>query len=221
MNKQPLVDYQTQSKNYSVGGLELEIISIENLDHAIDQICELLDPNDPLSEDLSPYFGTVWDSSIGLINYLESINYYPLNRNHIEIGCGLALPSFWITKKQGQVLATDSHPDVSWFLKQNQNNNEIFFNFQKWNWRTDYWTEEKADVIIGSDILYESRHPKDVILSLKNMLNQNGRIFLSDPGRGYLQIFHDELLANGFKGTTHIVSGITQDIFVLDFHLRD
>ena len=221
MSKKTIIPYQTRLKSFSVGGLELEILTIENLDRAIDQICELLDPNDPLSEDLSPYFGLVWDSAVGLITYLNEISYHPLNRKHVEIGCGLALPSFWIAKKNGEILATDSHPDVQWFLEKKQEQNEIFFPFVNWNWRTEFWSEKKADVIIGSDILYESRHPKDVILSLKSMLNKGGRLFLSDPGRGYLQTFHDELLLNGFKGTTHIVQGLTQEIFVLDFHLRD
>lgn len=216
-NLSPMIPYETEIRTFETKNLKWSVHTIKDLDCAIDQICQLLDPQDPLSEDLSPYFGIIWDSSIGLINYLEEIEYIPLSRKHVEIGAGLALPSFWLASHRADITATDSHPDVHWFCDLNQSMMNIHFPYLAWNWRTDYWPGKEIDVVVGSDILYESRHPNDIINSLKCMMTKNGRLIISDPGRGYLQNFQNSLEKNGFKGKVHIVQGYEKEVFILDY----
>jgi 2-polyprenyl-3-methyl-5-hydroxy-6-metoxy-1,4-benzoquinol methylase len=144
----------------------------------------------------------------------------------------LALPSFIVTKNGGNVIATDFHADVPLFLQINQNENKIEFPYRVMNWRdevertkTDLGT---FDLVIGSDILYESQHPSQVALALIAFLKPGGKIILADPGRAYIQQFVTAMKLLGYKDnmTTQIVHpSLTQknkqrDVFIFEFSLH-
>ena len=221
-------EYQLRTLNVDFKGEHLQFVVLDNLDKTIDELCMALENNgegkDPLSEDYCPYFGVLWPSAKGLCQYLFQHKKEFVGKKVLEIGCGLALPSF-ILKKQGiDVLATDFHRDVPIFLEKNFQLNQIRFPYQALNWRTESEAIGKFDFVIGSDILYEGRHPFEVCRALIHYLKPNGQIILADPGRTYIQKFVTSMNELGFKETllpeSVELDGEKRDIFVFRFQFE-
>lgn len=196
--------------------LDFELISLSDLDENVDILCNHFEVNEDnvdqvLHEDHCPYFGVLWEAGVGLSQYLEKKNYKGLRV--LEIGSGLALPSFVLSRKGNDVLATDFHQDVKNFIDVNQNRNNIFFDYSLMNWRDEIertkYNFGLFDLVIGSDILYESQHSDQVAKALVNLLKPEGTIILSDPGRAYMQQFINAMNDLGKKENKFIekVSG--------------
>lgn len=171
----------------------INFYALNSLDEAIDQICDVLgesNMDDALKEDMCPYFGIPWEAGLGLTKYLlENSNFDLNNKTVLEIGCGLALPSFAATQLGAKTLACDFHDDVETFIKENQKLNDINFAYKKINWRDEDNQIGFFDFVIGSDILYESTHPINVAKSLLRYAKPKATIILSDPGRAYINKF--------------------------------
>jgi predicted nicotinamide N-methyase len=192
--------------------LDLEMVTIRDLDESIDILCEHFgedDQDQSLAEEHCPYFGVMWEAGIGLCQSLT--REMCEGKKILEIGCGLALPSFVATRFGGNVIATDFHADVPLFLEQNQEKNKINFNYQVMNWRNEIERTKTSlglfDLVIGSDILYESQHADQVAEALIAFLKPGGKILLSDPGRAYVQKFISAMQKLGYpeKFTTQKV----------------
>ncbi len=185
---------------------ELDFHTIRDLDESIDILCAHFGEGEEdlsLAEAHCPYFGVMWEAGIGLAQHLSKE--ICQNKKIIEIGCGLALPSFVATRFGAKVLATDFHADVPLLLKMNQNLNEIEFEYQEMNWRDEIKRVKERtgnfDLVIGSDILYESQHPHQVATALISFLSEKGKIILADPGRAYMQRFVTAMNELGYKET--------------------
>ena len=156
--------------------LDFEMTCIRDLDESIDTLCEFFgeeDQDNSLAEEYCPYFGVLWEAGIGLTQHLSKLDLK--KKKILEIGCGLALPSFLVTKMGGNIIATDFHSDVPLFLELNQKNNQIYFPYKVMNWRNEIERIRTDlglfDLVIGSDILYESQHPMQVAEALIAFLN--------------------------------------------------
>lgn len=186
--------------------LDLEMTTIRDLDESIDILCEHFgedDQDQSLAEEHCPYFGVMWEAGIGLSQFLTRDMCE--GKKILEIGCGLALPSFIATRFGGNVIATDFHADVPLFLKLNQKKNKIDFEYQVMNWRNEIERTKNAygqfDLVLGSDILYESQHAMQVAKALIAFLKPGGKIILSDPGRAYVQQFISAMKELGYPET--------------------
>lgn len=202
--------------------LNLKFYGLISLDDSIDKLCDVLgasNKDDALKEDYCPYFGVPWEAGLGLAQFLD--HYELKNKSILEIGAGLSLPSFVATRNGANVVATDFHQDVKTFLEINQNMNQIHFEYKQINWRKESLDLGKFDLIIGSDILYESAHPDHVSKTLISNLKNDGRIILSDPGRAYIQKFVTSMKQIGFEETIKIIKVDTnwtkKEIFVFIF----
>jgi len=71
--------------------------------------------------------------------------------------------------------------------------------------------------VMGSDILYESKHPREVARGLLRFVKPNGTIILSDPGRTYLQQFVDAMKEESQKEELFPVSVEGRENFVFLF----
>lgn len=217
-------DYILKENTIVLGSIKLKIAELDNLDKTIDLLCEALgaeSDKDPLCEDYCPYFGAIWPSSLGLSQYLIRHKDELQGKRILELGSGLSIPSFVATKLGAKILATDYHVDVPYFLKFNQELNQTQFEFMRLNWTLGDSKLEKFDWVIGSDVLYESKHPKDIAKALQGFVKPGGRIVLADPGRTYIQKFITEMNELGFKENlcpeTVNFSGDKKDIFVFEF----
>lgn len=194
--------------------------TIRDLDEAIDQICEAMTPDeklDPFAEDLCPYFGILWSAAEALSLYLNDHPELIKNRTVLELGCGTGYPSLVATHLGGDVLATDFHPSVEEYFFRNAQHSNIICKYQRLNWRDPVMGVGQFDVVMGSDILYESKHPKEVALGLIRFMKPNGIILLSDPGRAYLQAFLGAMKELGFHEEYEIYSAAEKDNFIFKF----
>jgi predicted nicotinamide N-methyase len=214
------VDYRTQITQRKLGNKLYVMETIRNLDEAIDQICEALTPEeqkDPFAEDLCPYFGILWPAAEGLAIYLNEHPEVVKGKTVLELGCGLGLPSIVASHLGGKVLATDFHPDVEEYFRRNCRHSVVQCDYQRLNWREERTDLGLYDLVMGSDVLYESKHPSEVARGLIKFLAPGGTIILSDPGRSYLQQFVTAMNTEGFKDELIPLSIDGKDIFVFRF----
>lgn len=220
--------YTYELKTMSV--MNFEMTTIRDLDKSIDTMCEFFgedDQDNSLNEEYCPYFGVLWEAGIGLTQHLSRVDL--AGKRIIEIGCGLALPSFLATRKGAEVIATDFHDDVPLFLEVNQKKNDVKFKYRIMNWRNEIERTRTDlglfDLVIGSDILYESQHPMQVAKALIAFLKPGGKILLSDPGRAYVQNFITAMNECGYQeklSTQTVAADLTpknvkRDIFIFEF----
>lgn len=194
--------YELKKIKEKLGPVELELECIADLDKAIDALCEGVDEKTAervFVEELCPYFGVVWPAARALSEHIGRMGGWLKDQRVLEVGCGLALPSLVAAKLGAKVLATDFHPEVPVFLNRNQKLNDLHFEYKNLDWRQPNPGIGVFDFVIGSDILYESEHPKDVAKALARYCTPKGHILLSDPGRAYLQSCVDELTKMGFR----------------------
>jgi predicted nicotinamide N-methyase len=225
LDRMTFMEYKKSIFDVRVGALELKIETFTDLDQTIDDLCASLPKElalDPLTEDLCPYFGVVWPAAIGLSKHLLRIKDELNQKEILEIGCGLGSPSFVAKKYGANITASDFHQDVEPFLKINQSLNDLHFPYIRMNWRDSSTEGKKYDIVIGSDILYESRHPHEVAQALLKFVKPGGKIILADPGRSYLQNFVTSMNQLGYTEDLEAISApdknSIRDIYILTFH---
>lgn len=214
------VQYKTKTQICFLGNKNYVLESIVNLDDAIDDLCAALtcsEQKDPFAEDLCPYFGILWPASIALATYLSEHPELVKNQSVLELGCGLGLPSLVAAHQGANVLATDYHPDVEEYFLRNTRHSSVRCEYKRLNWRDDLTENRTFDIVMGSDVLYESKHAREVALGLIRFLNPKGKILLSDPGRAYLQQFVTAMRTEGFKDELIPVKIEDKEIFVFLF----
>jgi len=158
------VNYRTQIEQRKLGDKLYVLETIRNLDEAIDQICEELsqeEQNDPFAEDLCPYFGVLWPAAEALAQFLNDKSPLVKNKTVLELGCGLGFPSLVASHLGAKVLATDFHPDVEEYFQRNCRHSMVQCDYQRLNWREDRSEIGLFDVVMGSDVLYESNAPRE------------------------------------------------------------
>lgn len=196
------VKYYTHIKQRRLGDKLFVMETIRDLDEAIDQICEAMSPEeqcDPFAEDLCPYFGILWPAAEALAIYLSENPQIIKGKSILELGCGLGYPSLVATHLGANVLASDFHPDVEEYFQRNCRHSNIICNYLRLNWREDTQEIGRFDLVMGSDVLYESQHPHEVARGLLRFLKPGGKVLLSDPGRSYLQQFINAMKDLGFR----------------------
>jgi predicted nicotinamide N-methyase len=233
LNTSSLLQYETQQIDLQIGQEKFKIECVQDLNKTIDDLFAIFEKqgNPDLLEELCPYFGVIWPSARGLALHLATLHPIKFQDLRIlEVGCGLALPSLYCARKGAHVVATDFHPEVPRFLEKNIALNGIkTLQFQRLNWAEEITAavpnHAKFDWVIGSDVLYESQHPKPVARALASQIRPDGKIMLADPARPYLQPFADEMRELGFREETTVIRVPAEpgapvdhrDIFVLSF----
>jgi predicted nicotinamide N-methyase len=123
-----------------------------------------------------------------------------LGKDVLELGCGLGFPAMVASHLGGRVLATDFHPDVEFYFQRNCRHSSQQIAYRRFNWREGAEDVGLFDVVMGSDILYESKHAHEVVEGLTRFLRPGGVILLADPGRAYLGKFLEGMKSAGFEG---------------------
>lgn len=196
------LNYDLKRHTEILGNVSIEIETIADLDKAIDKLCEGVDEKSAEAvfvQDLCPYFGVIWPAARAMSEHLARMGGWLQGKTVLEAGCGMALPSLVAAKLGAKVTATDFHPDVPKFLARNLEINGLKIDYREMDWRQDNSELGTFDFIIGSDILYEASHPKDVARALAAHCRQGSHVILSDPGRVYLQSCVDAILKAGFR----------------------
>lgn len=149
-----------------------------------------------------PLFGILWAS--GQVLAHRMLDFDIADKRILEVGCGIALASHLLNNRHADITATDYHPEAGNFLNENVKlNHSEHIPFVRTGWADEKSSLGEFDVIIGSDLLYESEH----VDLLANFLQQHAaaqcEIIIVDPGRGHHARFSKKMESMGFVHTQH------------------
>ncbi|MYM64878.1 methyltransferase [Pseudomaricurvus sp. HS19] len=130
-----------------------------------------------------PIFGVIWPSSLVLANCM--LDHATEGKRILEVGCGMALSSLMLNKQQRDITATDNHPEVGTFLARNTSlNGDDPIAYERTDWSDDDDSLGLFDLIIGSDLLYEDQHIRQLADFIDNHAQPTCEVIVVDPGRG-------------------------------------
>jgi predicted nicotinamide N-methyase len=168
---------------FVLGGVDLEIERPRSVEHLIDE--EVFDRDD----EFIPYWADVWAAGVELA---EAVSVRSLRgASVIELGCGLALPSFAAALAGGRVVATDWAVAALALVEENAARNGLTVETAVCDWRSPDAMVARApwDLVLAADVLYERRNVS-MLLDLLPRLSRE--VWLADPGREFAELFWAE-----------------------------
>lgn len=182
-------------QSYSIGNEVYRLLRVRNLDALVDQI----DDEHFNKDERLPYWAELWPSAIGLARYIKGNPQIVRGKTVLELGCGLGLTSMVISGcKPKQILVTDYEQDALDVAEKNfALNGKTPPQFKMLDWR-EANLDQKFEVIIAADILYEERFFTPLIRLLNSYLAHSGKIIIGEPNRPVAQNFYSGLLDHGF-----------------------
>lgn len=186
------IKYQT----FEFEGMDIHLKTLRDLQQFHDEAG--LAENAGINSAQWPMFGVVWDSGNLLAHLMSDQNIQ--NKRILEVGCGLALASHVLNHRQADITATDHHHEAGNFLSDNTElNQQAGIPFVCTGWEESDSRLGKFDLIIGSDLLYESNHPAILADFIDNHANPQCEVILIDPGRKQVNRFSKILVSKGFS----------------------
>lgn len=174
-----------------IGERDVHIRSLKNIQEFQDIDNKALDFG--INDTVWPIFGVLWPSGYVMATIMEQ--YEIKDKKILEVGCGLGLSSLILKLRNADITATDYNPAVETFLKENARINKIdSIPFFRANWTDDHIdTKDRYDLIIGSDILYESGHAKDLAHFINKSAKKKCVVIIIDANRGNINRFTREM----------------------------
>ena len=144
-----------------------------------------------------PLFGVIWPSSVILAS---TVSQMPLEGKRVlEIGCGIGLSSLVLHGMGINITASDYHPLAKTFLDKNIVNNELQpIEYQTGNWEKQNPQLGIYDLIIGSDVLYEPNHAKNVSQFIDQHSSPDVEVIIVDPDRSNHSHFTRNMAGLGY-----------------------
>jgi predicted nicotinamide N-methyase len=149
-------------------------------------------------DEFLPYWAELWASGRALA---ETVAARALRGARVlEIGCGLALPSFAAAAAGGRVVASDWSADALVLAESNAERNDVVVSTVRLDWFAPV-DVGYFDLVIAADVLYEERNTA----ALLDLLPDLGReVWLADPGRATAgRFFADAARDWDIRGTSH------------------
>ena len=164
-------------------------------------------PDDPESlidesrfdeDEFLPYWADLWPSGIALARHVAELELD--GKRVLELGCGLALPSFAAALAGARVLATDWAPECIELVARNAAANRLAVNAAVLDWvAPKNLGPERYDLVIAADVLYEERNAKPLVRLLSDAVAPCGEALIADPGRRHAPAFFDRARAEGWS----------------------
>ena len=193
-----MTDLRVCYQTIEFGNIDIHLCTLRNKQefHDPDGTAEKLG----ISSATWPIFGIIWPSSLVLAHHMS--NYDIGAKRVLEIGCGTALSSLLLNKKNIDITATDYHPETKNFLNRNTKlNGDNAIPFERTGWADSDDTLGRFDIIIGSDLLYEDEHVELLTGFIQEHSNPRCEVIIVDPGRGRKNKLAKKLLEIGYAST--------------------
>jgi predicted nicotinamide N-methyase len=228
--------YVIETAPWRVAGETLQLTTLKNVESSIDQVIDWLEVKGYAPEqieNLAPYFGVVWPSSLALCAYLDQgdVKRRILGRSVVELGCGLGLPAMICSRAGGKCVVVDSHPSVPSFLRLNVSQNEplnLIFESPEDLVAECKTTGRVFDWVIASDVLYDRSMAAGFAEVISVIASSDATCVVTDPGRAYVNEFVSAMQARGWAEDFVIWSvpagfssaGKETDVFVMVFRRK-
>ena len=145
-----------------------------------------------------PLFGVIWPSGEMLARLM--FRYKIEGKKILEVGCGIGLASLVLNHRRADITATDHHPEVQDLLSSNAALNEDReIRFVRTAWSDSNGKLGEFDLIIGSDVLYESEHVEQLARFIDNHAKLHCDVIIVDPGRHQLGRFRTQMARRGYE----------------------
>jgi predicted nicotinamide N-methyase len=172
----------------------------------------LLRPEDPerlidedrfATDEFMPYWAELWPSGVALAGYVARLDVH--GRRVLELGCGLALPTFAAALGGADVLASDWAPEALELVARNAAGNGIAVRTAPHDWHAAAGLEgeRRFDLVLAADVLYEERNAAPLLTTLAAVLADHGAALVADPGRRHAPAFFDAARAAGWSVAHH------------------
>ncbi|MGI8510900.1 MAG: class I SAM-dependent methyltransferase [Gemmatimonadaceae bacterium] len=162
---------------------------------------DLIDEDAFERDERLPYWAELWPSSTILADFVVS-DTRPRGRT-IELGAGIGLVSIAAAMAGHDVVASDYYQDALAFTRANAHRNlnrEVETRLV--DWRDVPESLPRFDVVLASDVLYESRYAPLVAGVLDRFLASRGVAYVADPGRVAAGAFVDACAERGLRTNT-------------------
>jgi len=190
------------------GGADLNIRSLLDRQQYTDPLGEAEAAG--ISSACWPLFGQIWPSAQKLADLMQTWEIG--TRRVLEIGCGLALASLVLHRRQGDITASDCHPLTEDFLQANLLLNHLpTLRYRTGNWGRDNPMLGVFDLIIGSDILYERSHPEQLAAFMQLHAAPAAEVLIIDPNRSNRSAFNRCMALQGFALTETTIDAPLED----------
>lgn len=150
-----------------------------------------------LDDDRAPYGMEIWPSSTMMAKHiLEGED--GAGKNALDLGCGLGLVSLAGTLKGWRMTAADHEPIALEFARYNAALNKIdIAEFADLDWNHPA-PDRKFHRIFAGDILYELINHQPILNCIRQLLTEDGMVFITDPLRRLADRFEALAVENGF-----------------------
>ncbi len=179
------MDFLTKNIDVAIGKFDVKLTIIENIDALFDALIHKGIDHEDVKDERIPYWAELWASAIAMSMYLIENQLVSNEKIVTEIGCGLGLPSI-VAGLMGakEVILTDYLTEALDFAKQNwlQNLPDSKARFQMLDWRNPD-PSVSADILLASDVAYESRAFVPLLNAFKILLKPQGIILITEPSR--------------------------------------
>lgn len=156
-------------------------------------------------------FGQVWPSGHRLAQAMQRFDI--AGKRILELGCGIGLASLVLQRRGAEIVASDIHPLAEPFLAYNAALNALpALHYRQLSWDAPLPALGRFDLIIGSDVLYESGHADLLGTVVARHAHPDAEVLLTDPGRGNSARFTRVLAAQGFALQTAFLLADDADI---------
>jgi len=191
------------------GGADLQIRSLLDKQQFFDPLHLALEAG--ISSATWPLFGMVWPSAQKLADLMQT--WVLKDKRILEVGCGLALASLVVHRREGNITASDCHPLTETFLKANLLLNHLPpLHYETGNWGRVNKGLGEFDLLIASDVLYERSHPAQLSGFIKEHAADGAEVLIVDPNRGNRSAFHRDMANMGFSVTELIINEALEDL---------
>lgn len=181
--------FVTVNDDVRIGGRDINIFRPRSAE-------DLISENDFDRDERLPYWAELWPSSTILANFIVSAA-LP-GRRLVELGAGVGLVSIAASIAGHDVTATDYYDDARAFTRANSFRNlghEIAT--AHLDWREVAPEFPRFDIVLASDVLYESRYAPLVSSVVDRVLSPLGVAYIADPGRVAANAFADACVERG------------------------
>lgn len=202
--------YPTLTESIRFGAIEFPFTRIADPDQVLDDVVAEEDRREKTTgvrladPPHLPYWAELWESARAIAQHLWNEPISSTTRV-LDLGCGMGLAGAAAAAMGAQVVLADLETPALLLAKLNSLPYAPRVITRKLDWRKDT-LNEKFDLILGSDILYDKSQWEHLDKFWKSHLAPQGRILLGEPGRQTGEMFipwiaqrHDWLMRETFE----------------------
>ena len=159
------------------GGLQLHVPDPDQVKPIYDQLIA----SNP--DTVFPFWAKIWPSSLALTSFLQKETQWIRSKHVLEIGAGIGLPSFSISREASSLVISDYSTEAVALMEKNieylvlQHAKAIYLD---WN---HFPSDLTADTVLFSDINYEPEQFEALLTLIKQLLNKGATVIIATPER--------------------------------------